>query len=51
MGASVWIWSVKKIFEETWNEISAQRSAPETVPVSMSTREGHLLNSTPYVFK
>lgn len=51
MGASIWIWSVKKIFEERWNEIAAQRSAPETVPVSMSTWEVHLLNSIPYMFK
>lgn len=34
----------KEIFEETLNEIAAQRSAPGTVLVSVSTREMQLLN-------
>lgn len=44
MDDSVWIWSAKKIFEETWNEIATQRSAHVTVLVSISTREMQLLN-------
>lgn len=44
MDASIWIWSAKEMFEETWNEIAAQRSAPGTVLVSISTREMQLLN-------
>jgi len=33
------MWYAKEMFEETGNEIAAQRSAPGTVLVTVSTRE------------